>query len=197
MLGFLAANPKKPSPCRPAQRPYLSRGLHLPMGSLTPRWSRGRTVLRTQSGPATLSSQGALLPRGSVLTPWSPGCSLGGATGTGHGSGVHRGHDKEPFSSGTSRHSEPPSAHGTRLPHSRPSQWPAVRLQCGPNCSPVWAHSGARAGLVQTKRGARSFCPRGERSLEPCREGEGDQAPWYLQGSHRPSHRVRASGSRS
>ena len=146
-------------------------------------------VLRTQSGPATLSSQGALLPRGSVLTPRSPGCSLGGATGTGHGSGLHSGHDKEPFSSGTSRHSEPPSAHGTRLPHSRPSQWPAVRLRCGPNCSPVWAHSGAWAGPAQAKRGARSFCPRGERSLEPCREGEGDQAPWCLQGSHRPSHR--------
>lgn len=117
-------------------------------------------VLRTQSGPATLSSQGALLPRGSVLTPRSPGCSLGGATGTGHGSGLHSGHDKEPFSSGTSRHSEPPSAHGTRLPHSRPSQWPAVRLRCGPNCSPVWAHSGAWAGPAQAERSQELLSPR-------------------------------------
>ena len=96
-----------------------------------------------------------------------------GPQGQAAGSWAHWGHDKAPFSSGTRPRSEPPSGRGTRLPHSCPFQWPAVLQRCGPDCSPVWAHSGGRAGPAQAEGGARSSCPQGERPLEPCREGGG------------------------
>lgn len=97
-----------------------------------------------------------------------------GPQGRATGSWAHWGHDKASFSSGTRPRSEPPLGHGTRLPHSCPFQWPAVLHRCGPDCSPVWAHSGGRAGPAQAEGGGgRSSCPQEERPLEPCREGGG------------------------
>lgn len=84
MLSLLAANPKEPSPCCQARRPPLSRG-HTCRRLPDPTLAMGRMALRMRSGPAAPSSRGALLPRASVPTPGSPGCSPGGATGTGHG----------------------------------------------------------------------------------------------------------------